>query len=316
MIARRRIALGLAAFAFAAGGPTDAGAQLQLPGALGGSPAGTPPRESGNTGGSEGPKAAPKPIVVKPPTEDTILGHALVRNGVDGAMTFDRQGQAAAGDVALTKLSVTGDKISSPTKTCSLDVALASPIVAKAAGRPAGAIRYEVPLAACPFTIDVLDGAVLVATPTPTCEFKAADCRVELGGLWGPAAADITDKRAKDLERERVRIETTMRANFRVLLHRAGKDRAAVKALAGEQAGFSSQREMACRDYKNESVHGFCSTQMTEARVLALLSKFGPDLEKEEHRHAAHDRAKATRAAPAAAPADEEAPAQDASPER
>ena len=303
--AAHRIALLIAALAFAAGAPARLAAQMQLPGARGGASAGAPPKESGNAGGTEAPRAPPKPIIVKPPAEDTILGHQLALNGTQGAMTFDRQGS----DIALSKLSLAGDRISSLTKACSVDVALAAPLVTKAAGRPAGAIRYEVPLAACPFAIDVLDGAVLASTAAPSCDFTAADCRVAIAGLWGPAPADISDKRAKDLERERVRIETTMRANFRVLLKRAGKDRAAVKALAGEQAGFSSAREVACRDYKNESVHGFCSTQMTEARVLALLAKFGPDLEKEERKHAA--RAK-PRAAPAAAPADEEpAPAQD-----
>ena len=307
MSAGRRVALVIAALSLVGSLPARLAAQMQLPGAMGGSPAGSPPKASGNAGGTEAPRAPPKPIVVKPPAEDTILGHPLALNGTQGAMSFDRQGTGPGADLTLSKLSLAGEKISSPTKTCSVDVALEAPIVAKPAGRPAGAIRYEVPLAACPFAIDVLDGAVLVATPTQTCEFKAADCRVALDGLWGPAPADISDKRAKDLERERVRIETTMRANFRVLLKRAGKDRAAVKALAGEQAGFSSQREMACRDYKNESVHGFCSTQMTEARVLALLAKFGPDLEKEERKHVPHERAK-----PRAAPADEEpAPAQD-----
>ena len=129
-------------------------------------------------------------------------------------------------------------------------------------------------------------------------------------GCGGPPAADITDKRAKELERERVRIETTMRANFRVLLKRAGKDRAAVKAIAGEQAGFSSAREMACRDYAKESVHGFCSTQMTEARVLALVAKFGDQPEpRETRKHATRAKAASGRrrpphSAPAEPPAD------------
>lgn len=72
-----------------------------------------------------------------------------------------------------------------------------------------------------------------------------------------------------------------MRANFKVLLRRAGKDRAAVKAIASEQAAFSSQREMTCRDYAHESVHGFCSAQITEARSLAILAKFADDASDE-----------------------------------
>ena len=66
-----------------------------------------------------------------------------------------------------------------------------------------------------------------------------------------------------------------MRANFRAVLRKAGKDRTAVKAIAKEQAAFSSEREMTCRDYAQETVHGFCSTQITQARALALMAEFG-----------------------------------------
>jgi hypothetical protein len=66
-----------------------------------------------------------------------------------------------------------------------------------------------------------------------------------------------------------------MRTNFRALIRKAGKDAIAVKAIAREQAAFSSQREMTCRDYDQETVHGFCSTQITEARALDLLAQFG-----------------------------------------
>ncbi len=285
-----------------------AAAQMMLPGATNGaSPGaatGTAQKPTGG-GASEGTHAPPKPIILKPPSEDTIAGHVLARDGLKGAMSFDKSGD----DLVLSKLALTGDKISAPTKDCSLDVSLTPPLAITPAGRPEGAIRYQVPLQACPFTIDVLNGAVLVSTPKPTCEFTAADCRVSLSGLWGPAPVEITDKRAKELERERVRIETTMRANFRVLLKRAGKDRDLIKAIAREQAGFSSSREMTCRDYAKESVFGFCSTQITEARVLALLAKFGEMPEPVDRRHAARERAKAhvTRE-PVAAPATSIAP--------
>jgi len=278
----------LAAFATLIIGSASVRAQLMLPGAMNGSPGGGH-SSAGGAAPSEAPRAPPKPIMVRPPSEDTIVGRVLAHDGAQGAMTFDK---SAAG-LVLSKLALTGDKISAPTKPCSLDVALGAPLPVTSAGRPAGAFRFDVPLKACPFTIDVLEGAVLVSTATPTCELAAADCRVSVAGLWGPGAAEIDDKRAKDLERERVRVETTMRANFRVLLKRAGKDRAAVKALAREQAGFSSAREMACRDYAQESVHGFCSTEITEARLLALLAKFGDEPDApDEHRHPARERAK------------------------
>lgn len=295
---RRRV-LAAVVLVAAASAPTQSPrAQMMLPGALNGNAPGAPPKASARASGSshagEAQRAPPKPIAIKPPSEDTIVGHLLSRDGVSGAMAFDRSGTA----LVLSKLTLNGDKISAPGKPCSIDVSLTPPLVVTPAGRPEGAVRFSVPLAACPFFIDVLDGAVLVSNPAPTCDFKAADCRVNLAGLWGPTAAEISPKRAKDLERQRVRVETTMRANFRVLLKRAGKDRTAVKAIAREQAGFSSEREMTCRDYAQESIHGFCSTQITEARVLALLAKFGDEPDRApEHRHGA--RAKPRPTAPA-----------------
>lgn len=255
-------------------GAQAAFAQMQLPGAVGGggSPAGEH-KSGGGGGGSAAPSsyAPPKAVVVKAPTEDTVTGQPLSRDGAKGEMRFEKSGDG----LALSKLTLDGDKISKAGTACTVDVALTSPLPATPQGRPVGAIRYGVAVAACPFTIDILDGAVLVTRPEPTCDFAAADCRVSPGGLWGPHAADITPKRAKDLERERQRLETTMRANFRAVLKKAGKDRDAVKAIAKDQAAFSSEREMTCRDYAQETVHGFCSTQITQARALALMAEFG-----------------------------------------
>ncbi len=262
-------AVTLAALGFAAALPPSSRAQMQLPGTVNGGGSG-----SGSDGGSGGSSAAPsayapsKPVVLDPPGEGTIAGHPLSHDGTKGEMVFDRvdadkagpdRGASdKAGGLALSKLTLAGDKISKPGQACTVDVALISPMVATAAGRPAGAIRYAVPLPACPFSIDILDGAVLATSATPSCAFAAADCRGSVGGLWGPHAADITPKRAKELERERTRLETTMRTNFRALLRKAGKDKAAVKSVAREQAAFSSEREMTCRDYDGETAHGFC----------------------------------------------------------
>ena len=247
-------------------------AQMQLPGATNGVATGAAPRQAGGGSPASGdaPYVPPKPVPMKPPGEDTIDARALSQNGRRGAMSFARSGA----DLTLTKLTLTGDKISKPNESCSVAVALPAPLAVTPAGHPSGASRYDVPIAACPFAIDVLDGAVLVSRPEPTCSFAAADCLVSPGGLWGPLPADISPARIKDLERQRVRIETTMRANFRATLKKAGRDRGTVKAIAGEQAAFSSDREVTCRDYDGESVHGFCSTQMAEARALALVAKF------------------------------------------
>lgn len=258
-------------------------AQLMLPGALNGvAPASKAPSRAGHSAVPE-PKAPAKPIPVKPPSEETILGHPLRLDGSRGAMQFDRAGQ----DLALTKLTLPGDRLSKPGEPCEVDIVPQQPIIAQPEGRPAGALRLDIAIQACPFSIDVLDGAALVTSAQPTCDFTAADCRVSPVGLWGPPGDDISPQKAKELERERLRSETTMRANFKLLLHRAGKDKAAVKSIAAEQAAFSSQREMTCRDYQRETVHGFCSTLITEARSLAILAQFADEAKEEEPKKAA-----------------------------
>lgn len=65
-----------------------------------------------------------------------------------------------------------------------------------------------------------------------------------------------------------------MRTGFHALLMKAGKDKVAIKKMAGEQAGFSSEREVICRNYLGEEVHGFCALRITQARALALQTAF------------------------------------------
>ncbi len=156
-------------------------------------------------------KAAPlKPTPVTPPGEEAVLGHLLAFEGAKGAMQFDR----ADKDVVVTKLTLPGERLSKPTEACQVDIVGRPPVVAAAAGHPEGALRWRVAVEACPFSVDVLDGAALVSSAQPSCDFVAADCRVNPVGLWGPPGATILPARIKELERERVRAETTMRANF------------------------------------------------------------------------------------------------------
>ena len=268
-----RAAYRAGAFAAALLATDPAAAQLQLAPPLPGS---AEPAAPAAPVGAAKPKPPNKPVFVKTPGEEAVLGRLLSFEGAKGAMQFDRTGK----EIVLSKLTLPGERLSKPAEACQVDIVGAQPIVASAAGYPEGALRWRVDVEACPFTVDVLDGAVLVSSAHPSCEFSAADCRVNPVGLWGPPAGSITATRVKELERERVQAETVMRTNFRVLLQRAGKDRGAVKALAGEQAAFSSQREMTCRDYARETVHGFCSAQITQARSLAILAKFPEEAKK------------------------------------
>ena len=166
----------------------------------------------------------------------------------------------------IAKLSIAGEKISHPGEQCQVEVPAGTPMQTRFAGRPNGVSRYEVEIETCPFSLDVLEGAVLV-TPTPRKRhFRAADCRVDPAGLWGPSGNAIGPDQTKQLERERGRAELDMRVRFRALLASAGKDNEAIKQIAGEQAGFSSEREVICRNYLREDIHGFCALRMTQAR--------------------------------------------------
>ncbi|QLP96550.1 MAG: hypothetical protein HZY79_02865 [Rhodoblastus sp.] len=65
-----------------------------------------------------------------------------------------------------------------------------------------------------------------------------------------------------------------MRAHYKTLIGRAG-GHDAVKVVAREQAGFTSEREMACGAYESEVQHGFCHARFTEARAAELAARLG-----------------------------------------
>ncbi|WP_139223535.1 hypothetical protein [Methylocapsa palsarum] len=248
-----------------------AGAQMMLPGALQAAPpSDAAPATPGARPGAAGP-SKPRTAGQKAPTEAGIVGRDLVREGAAGVMAF----QSGAGkSLEITRLSFTGAGIANSHEACRVDVVADAPIELKPAGRAHGLARYDAAVEACPFSLEILDGAVLVSKLAAPCDFAQADCRVDPAGLWGPAGDSIDDKQIKVMERERARAEGAMRTNFRALLSSAGKDKAAIKQIAADQAGFSSEREVACHNYRKEEVHGFCALRLTEARALALQAEF------------------------------------------
>lgn len=228
--------------------------------------------------GSEAPKlsrpagpAKHKPLGLPAPSEATIIGRDLLHDGSSGLIAFQR---ASGANLEIAHLLLAGEAISRPGEPCRVEVVAAAPIATKFVGKPNGLARYAVDVEACPFSLDVLDGAVLVARPEGPCDFAAADCRADPSGVWGPSADSIDAAQIKQIERARGRMEADMRANFRAALANAGKDKAAIKKIAGEQAGFSAQREMTCRNYQHEETHGFCALRITQARALALEVEF------------------------------------------
>jgi len=253
-----------------------ASGQLMLPGAVHAPPpevTSKTPRASDDAASADAGPGKPKPVRLQAPSETTLVGRDLARDGSLGVMAF-RNG--AAKGLEIASLSLAGEEISSPGVPCRVDVVAGTPIEARFTGRSAaGLSRYAAEIAACPFSFEVLDGAVLVARDPKACAFAAADCRVDPTGLWGPRADTIDERQIKQWERARVLAETSMRASFRALLASAGKDREAIKRIAREQAGFSSERSVACSSYAGEDLHGFCALRLTEVRAIALQARRG-----------------------------------------
>ncbi|WP_395667073.1 hypothetical protein [Methylocella sp.] len=244
-----------------------ASAQLMLPGALQAGPQTSSPPPA--PGAAPAAPAKRKPVAQKPPGPETVVGKPLALAGAHGRIALAR----GAGDdaMSISELTLEGEQIEKRGEPCRLEVVAAdAPLEAKLVGRPHGAQRYFAQIAACPFEFDLLDGAILARHEGGACVFAEADCRVDPNGVWGPEAASFDDKQIKQLEKSRGRAEATMRASFRALVAAAGKDQAAVKRFAAEQAGFSSEREMTCRSYAREETHGFCALKLTEARNLAI----------------------------------------------
>jgi hypothetical protein len=258
----------------ASGAPTGAMAQLMLPGAA-------PPSAVPMALGS---KAKPKVAgaMGATATQESVIGRPLFRNGSQGAIEFVRDERpkitvGAAADrservMKVNHLTLEGELVSRPGEVCRINVVSDDAVAAKSIGRPDGMWRFAVALDACPFSFDVLEGAILVPRLPQLCIFTQADCQVDPSGLWGPAAAAIGPDRQTEIEKSRAHAESNLRANFRALLARTHDGRQ-VKLIAREQAGFSSEREQLCRDYAGEDQYGFCAARITEARAASLASR-------------------------------------------
>lgn len=261
---------------------TDAHAQLQLPGAFtrtapsAPSPS-SPDRPGSSTRDAPGgrtPSYAGKAVKIRAPSEKTLAGSALMHNGRRGLIRF---GKTVEG-VVLERMVLSGDVISRPGDTCKVEVP-GAPFNARFDGFSDGLRRYKVEVKSCPFTFVVLDGAMIVtyskssisnALGAGTCVFKEKDCRGYLGGIWGPSGRSFGKKTSRSIEKARGRSERDARSNFRALLRAAGRDRSRIRAVAADQAGFSARREVRCRDYLREHVHGYCASRITQARAIRL----------------------------------------------
>lgn len=280
-------------------------AQLQLPGAA---PAPTAVGQRLAPPPSAAPRVARDPdahfVAARPPGVEAVLGKTLSLLGARGALEIRKIGD----DLVSSRLTLSGDKISRPNQACEVALDAAGPVHFTALGAPEGLQRLALDSPACPLTLDILDGAARVASPQGACLFTEADCRVEAAGLWGPPGASFSDKDIKALEKARGATEKAMRDHFRALLDRLKKDKPAADVAIRRQAGFSSERALACRDYDREEIAGFCALRLTQARDFALqarLAALAPKAEaKPEQKTAApHKPRPPAASAPAPSPA-------------
>lgn len=254
-------------------------AQMMLPGATAATPAGATP-QSNQSGGAKSAKKRSSSdaaagesasfVAARPPGEETVIGHQFQRNGSSGVIALERPAKT----LEMSKLAVVGYQISKPSEACRVEIGGGKISVAPAT-RFEGLLSYQIQMEACPFSMDILDGAVRVRGKM--CEFAAADCKADPSGVWGPSGASIGDAEAKNIERVRGNADKSARAGFRALLQAAHGDKARTKDAAREQASFSSVREEICRDYAREDKHGFCASRITMARATAISAQLHGD---------------------------------------
>lgn len=241
---------------------------MQLPGAAGSSPVGTPvapppaaPAAAGQPGAAPRP-AAPPPVRVIP--EDAVVGQALAHQGRAGRFVMDRM----RGGYGL-KFSAEGFQTTNLLEPCAVSFGEQA-VPLESLGRPEGLPRFKLQSSVCPIVFDVLNNALLVIEPQAPCVIEAAQCRISPRGLWAPDARGLMAL-ARELERERGRAEAQVREGFRQLSARGTADER--RLVAREQASFSSEREQVCRDFAREPNHGFCATKITEARAASLRAR-------------------------------------------
>jgi hypothetical protein len=273
-------------------------AQLVLPGAPRSSQPGAPVPPGNVPGGAPPPAAVPnlppsaipqgaipagppagtqaRPPAPRPPTEDKALARNLLQNGEAGLIRVERRGKGtgpsgAAASTLVARVILNGRGIVDPTETCRVELGAGQWLPLSPLGRPAGVPRYMLEAPACPLLVDMLDEAVFVGGPAAGCEFRAADCRIDPTGMWGPDAASLTP-RAREIERERSRADAALRDTWKLLTDR-GRSGADQRATTAEQAGFPAERDTMCRDYDGEDVHGFCHTRYTQMRAAGLRTR-------------------------------------------
>ncbi|MFD2251457.1 hypothetical protein FHS82_000610 [Pseudochelatococcus lubricantis] len=217
------------------------------------------------------PAAPPRAATPAAPLPDNIFGQVFHRNGLPvhegGRLTITEQQPGVAG----LRLQAFGHLISDRAARCAIDLGSDGPAPMLRIEEPYSQSRYRLQSPVCPLVVEVLPHAVRVSIPDGECTFVQADCRLEPEGLWGPDGDELAS-RTSAIERQRGKAEREMREVSRKLLRRLSG--AEQRDAAAEQAAFSSERAMVCRNYKQEDKHGFCAAELTSARVERLNKRF------------------------------------------
>jgi hypothetical protein len=228
---------------------------------------GLPPGEDPSARRSSAPVQA-RPVAIKAPSEESVLGRELKQNGSTGSMRIERSGAA---DYRI-RMTLLGRKAADSPETCSVTLGGSAPLPLVSQGRPEGALRLQLQEPSCPLQIDLLDEAVLVKGSGEVCVFQVAGCQADPSGMWGPDAASLVP-RARDFEMIRASADKAARDNYKVMTQRAKPE--AVRPIVAEQAAFSADREQVCKSYAREAVHGFCNARFSEGRALSLATRLG-----------------------------------------
>jgi hypothetical protein len=259
----------LAALALASAATAALAQPLQLPGAQPFNAPGTQQAAPSQPGAPAAPRPPSMPAI-KVAGEDAILGKTLHRHGHHGEAVFSKTATGYG-----LKLNLDGFQSANLVEPCAVSFGDA-PLPVTALGRPAGVPRYKLEAPICPIVFDVLDGAFLVVEPTEPCVVQAAQCRIDPRGLWGPDTRTVAGQ-AKEIEKARGSAERAVREGYRTLT--AKSDAVEQRVVAREQAGFSAEREMICRDFQREGQFGFCGARITEARAASLRARLGLNTE-------------------------------------
>jgi hypothetical protein len=214
------------------------------------------------------------------PSIDAVNHLVLARNGAEGSMQIVK----STTGVEIRTLFLPGSRSDKPTQACNVEVK-PLPITLIPAGAPEGMARYQADMAACSFSLDVLDGAVIVLGKP--CDIVQSKCHIDASGLWGPPALRITAQKIVMGEDQRVRAEAAAQTALRRLLD-VKPDPERLKEVIRRHVAFKVERDQQCRDYDGESRTGFCAARLSEAHAFALGAEYQRSLKafqaEEEHK--------------------------------